>query len=296
MLTMRDAYMNFSLYFFKRKSTIIRINSLKDGDVMWILIRQLYASIFSRNKLLLKVNNRLLDLALSALGYNNFRNMKESGEEFFIDKYLSNKPINLCFDIGANVGDYSNILLEKTNSKVISFEPLPFVFKKLSDNLANFSDRSVLINKGVGAKSETLTIHYNENASAHASFSEEVSQIDYLNNDDSLEIEVTSIDDYCRDNIITDVDLIKIDTEGFEKEVFEGTIETFENIQPKFIQIEFNWHQLFRNTSLNFFAEKLPNYNVYQLTYNSMRKVDSKLPYSNIYMFSNFVFIRKDCD
>ena len=80
---------------------------------MWILIRKIYSLVFSRNEFFLKINNRILDLSLSALGYNNWRNFKESGEEFFIEKYLSVNNINLCFDIGANEGTYSKILLEK---------------------------------------------------------------------------------------------------------------------------------------------------------------------------------------
>lgn len=263
---------------------------------MWLLFRSLYARFFSHNKFLLKINNRLLELSLSALGYNNYRNENESGELFFIKKYLSNNPISLCFDIGANIGGYSKLLLENTESNVICFEPLPFVYKKLSANLSNFADRVVLINSGVGAKSEILPIYYNENASVHASFSEGIKQVDYVSNTDSVMVNIVSIDDYCRNNNISKIDFIKIDTEGFEKEVFEGAKNTFEKIKPKFIQIEFNWHQLFRLTSLHYFAEKLPSYNVYQLTYNGMRKVDPKFPYSNFYLFSNFVFIRKDCD
>ncbi len=222
--------------------------------------------------------------------------MKESGEEFFIEKYLSKKNISLCLDIGANIGSYSKFLLDKTNSKVIGFEPLPFVFNKLQENLSNYSDRIILVNKGVGCKSEPLTIFYNGSATAHASFCEEVNDITYFKNNEKLEIELTTIDDYCMENNIREIDFIKIDTEGFEKEVFEGAIKTFENIKPKFIQIEFNWHQLFRNTSLLFFSRKLPDYDVYQLTYNDMQKVDPKDPYSNFYIFSNFVFVRKDLD
>ncbi len=263
---------------------------------MLLFLRSLYARWFSQNKFLVKINNLLLHLSLSALGYGNYRNEKESGELFFIKKYLSDKPIRLCFDIGANIGDYSKLLLENTKASVISFEPLPVVFKMLSVNLSNFSDRVVLVNSGVGAKSETRSIYFNENNTLLASFSEEVGQVNYVSNTDSVMTNIVSIDDYCRDNNIYEIDFLKIDVEGFEKEVFDGAKEAFKVIQPKFIQIEFNWHQLFRLTSLHYFAEKLPNYNVYQLTYNGMRKVDPKSPYSNIYRYSNFVFIRKDCD
>ncbi len=261
---------------------------------MYSLIRRLYAKIFSSNKILEKINNRIIDLALSAKGYGNYKNLKESGEYLFIKNYLSNNSINLCLDIGANNGDYSKLLLEHTSSKVICFEPLPFAFEKMKKNLSIFNDRCSFVNKGVGSKSESLKIHFNKDRSSHASFSEEIKSIDYIENSESIEIDVTSIDDFCDINNISEIDFIKIDTEGFEKEVFEGASKTFLKLKPKFIQIEYNLHQLFRDTSLNYFSEKLPGYDTYQLTYNGMKKVDAKHPFSNIYMYSNFVFIRKD--
>ncbi len=263
---------------------------------MWNTLRKIYVKIFSSNLLLQKINNGLLDLVLSARGYNNHRNFIESGEEFFIKKYLSNKPTSICIDVGANEGNYTNLLLKETNSKVISFEPLPFIFKKMQDNLSHFSDRCTFVNKGVGAKSETKKIYYNEEKSEHASFATEIQNIDYSKNNKSLDTVITSLDDFCKLNNIFEIDLIKIDTEGFEKEVFDGAKETLVKRKPKFIQIEYNWHHLFRNTSLFFFSQKLPNYNVYQLTYNNMKEIDPKQPYANLYMFSNFVFIRKDVD
>ena len=60
----------------------------------------------------------LLDLVLSARGYNNSSNFIESGEEFFIKKYLSNKTIRLCIDVGAGEGKYTHLLLKETTSKV----------------------------------------------------------------------------------------------------------------------------------------------------------------------------------
>ena len=59
--------------------------------------------------------------------------------------------------------------------------------------------------------------------------------IDYVVNSNSLDIRVISLDEYCELNKVTDIDLVKIDTEGFEKEVFLGAVKTFNEIQPKFI-------------------------------------------------------------
>ena len=95
------------------------------------------------------------------------------------------------------------------------------------------------------------------------------------------------------ENGIKEIDFIKIDTEGFESEVFEGAKRVLGDIKPNFIQIEFNWHQMFRNKTLNYFAEMLPDYEVYQLIPNGWIKRDPKHPHTNIYEFSNFVFVRK---
>jgi hypothetical protein len=103
------------------------------------------------------------------------------------------------------------------------------------------------------------------------------------------DVEVVTLDSYCAEKSIKIIDFIKIDVEGFEPEVFKGASEVFNKIQPKFIQIEFNWHHLFRNTSLLYFSEKLPNYDCYQLIYDGWIKRD---PLTNIYHFSNFVFVR----
>ncbi len=234
-----------------------------------------------------------MNLALRAHGYNNYRNNKDSGESFFINKILAPTNPKICFDVGANVGNYSLELLEKTNAKVYSFEPLPTCFDLLKNNLSKYSDRLVAENKGVGSENKMLNIHFNPEALSHASFSEDVKKVSYVTNELKMEVEFITIDSYCSEKLITAIDFVKIDTEGFEAEVFEGAIETFRKIQPKFIQIEFNWHQLFRKTSLNFFAEQLPNYDVYQLIYDGWIRRDPKDPISNIYYFSNFVFVRR---
>ena len=255
-------------------------------------IIKFYSRFFSKG-ILLKINNLLLKACLHARGYNNFKNYIESGESFFVNNILAPTNPKICFDIGANVGSYSKELLHKTKSKIYLFEPVPETYLLLKKNLASYTERIVTENIGIGCNNKVQTIHYNPKALSHASFSEDIKKISYITNEKKADIEVVSLDSYCKKNLITAIDFIKIDTEGYEIEVFQGAIETFRTIQPKFIQIEFNWHQLFRNTSLNFFSEYLPNYDVYQLIYDGWIKRDPKDPLTNIFNFSNFVFVRR---
>lgn len=257
---------------------------------------QAFLSFYSTNKFnpeLSQLTDFLLAQALSARGYNNYRSKDESGETFFIRNILAPTTPSLCIDIGANVGDYTCELLRTTNAKVISFEPLPESFKSMQERVLPFSERVVLENKGVGAVNQELTIHFNPNALSHASFSEEIKKVSYISNEQQLLVPVVTLDSYCQEHKISEIDLIKIDTEGFEDEVFKGAARVFQDIKPRFIQIEFNYHQLFKNTSLNYFAELLPDYRVFQLLPNSWIERDPRSPLSNIFEFSNFVFVRR---
>ncbi len=238
-----------------------------------------------------QITDYLLSEALRARGYNNYRDSNETGENFFINQILANTKPNLCIDIGANVGDYSLDVLSATSAQVIAFEPLPMLYDTLLLKTKEFKNRIKIESCGVGSKNDLFTIAFNPNASSHASFAREVQKVPYLNNQNSVIVPVTTLDTYVERNNIRSIDLIKIDVEGFENEVFAGARKTFENCKPKFIQIEFNLHQLFRNTTLNFFSEQIPEYDVYQLLPGNWVKRDPKDPYSNIYAFSNFVFV-----
>jgi len=232
--------------------------------------------------------------ALRARGYNNWQKPEDTGEVYFINEILAKTQPKLCIDVGAHYGEYSIELLKLTTAKVVAFEPLPTSFNKLKQNTIEFSERIKLESAGVGAIEEESVFHYNPSASDQASFSTEIKEVNYVNNEHKITVPVTTLDSYFEKNNITEVDLIKIDVEGFESEVFAGAIRVLTEVRPRFIQIEFNWHQLFRNTSLYYFAKQLYGYDTYQLLPRGWIKRDPKDPLSNIFYFSNFVFVRID--
>jgi FkbM family methyltransferase len=241
-----------------------------------------------------RVAQWMLDEALKARGYNNYQNFEISGEKFFFDNVLKKINPRVSIDVGANVGQYTNALLSSTNGIVIAFEPLDEPFSKLKDIQKQNQDRLILENKGVGLINEFLDIYYNNEATAHASFSKDVQSVPYLNNKLSKKIEVVSLDTFFKGKPEYEVDFIKIDTEGFEWEVLSGAKNVIKDKKPKAIQMEFNWHQMFRGQTLFSFSEMLDGSSPFQMLPNDLIRRDPKDPYSNIYHFSNFVFIRDD--
>lgn len=259
-------------------------------------IERVYVKLFSKPSMQ-KFNDKLLQFALKGRGYNNYETNEETGETQFLKTLAKFNP-GLCIDIGANNGRYSRSILEIPGTRVIAFEPLPQTFKKLGDIKAQYADRFEGHNMGVGDANTFLELNYSEEASEFASFSKEVNNIDYVgkSNVNTVKVAVTTLDSFLKDKNAGEITLLKIDTEGFEHEVLTGAAETLKNNPPKFVQIEFNYHQLFRKQSLYSLSQLLPGYEAYQLLpFNyGMARRNPKLPESNFYYFSNFIFVRAD--
>jgi FkbM family methyltransferase len=247
------------------------------------------------------LNRVIYHFSLRGLGYNNAGGVGHTGEEHFI-KVLARFSPRLCIDVGANKGNYSRALLALTQSNVIAFEPLPKAFDNLSKLSLEYPGRICVVQKGIGNENRELDLHYGTGDSELASFSKEVNEIGYVGeeNKNVIKVSVLTLDTFFTEQVTdsSEIDLLKIDTEGYEYEVLRGAAVTLQTRRPKFIQVEFNWHQLFKNQSMFTMSALLPDYVAYQLLpYGSgLKKVDVKSPLSNIYQFSIFLFVRTDID
>ena len=258
-------------------------------------IAKIYILIFGRKKMQF-FNDLILSLSLKGKGYMNYGTFKETGEKFFIN--LIKEEINLSLDIGANVGDYTKMLLSDTKSKVVSFEPLPKAFEELEKIKSNFQNRLEIHNVAIGIKNEFLDLSYGTEKSEKASLMSNLEKLSFIKdqNNKKISVQVRQLDyfeNYFKDKVI---DFIKIDTEGFEYEVLKGSKNILNTHKPKFIQIEFNWHQLIKNQTL-YNLSKLINFSdVFKILPhgNKLMHIDPFRPENNIYHLSNYVFIRKD--
>jgi FkbM family methyltransferase len=187
-----------------------------------------------------RFNNTLLALALRGRGYNNFA---ATGEQEFL-RLLSRHNPKVCIDVGANKGKYSEALLTLTNSLVVAFEPLPEAFQSLLSLQRRFPNRIIVINEGLADRDAELELHFGAGDSPLASFSTEINEIDYVGSENRniVKVSVSTLDNFFqgRGNELGDIDLLKIDTEGFEYEVLLGAQHTIRERKPKFVQIEWN--------------------------------------------------------
>lgn len=265
---------------------------------LYKIISFFYTFVFGRKNMQF-LNDILFSLTLNAKGYKNFGNFKKTGEKKFINRI--NKELLFCLDIGANVGEYTDLILSETKAKIISFEPLPKAFEDLKKIEKSNAERLKVFNIALGDKNEILDLNYSSEKSQTASFSKDLNKLSFYNFKDNKKIKtkISTLDDFFFENqdlFEENIDLIKIDAEGFEFEIINGAKEIIKKRPPKYIQLEFNWHQLFKRQTMCNFSKLLSDYDLYQILPhgNDLIKVDANRPEANIFHLANFVFIRKD--
>lgn len=150
--------------------------------------------------------------------------------EIFTNEYYkinteSEKP--LIIDCGSNVG--SSVLFfkkEYPKSIIHAFEPDPNIFKYLVKNIESNGLKNIILNnKAVWKKNEELTFN-SEGADGGA--------IDKIG-DDSIKIEAIDLKEYL--NQLNTIDLLKVDIEGAEYDVFQHIEPTLDKIKNIFVEI-----------------------------------------------------------
>lgn len=223
--------------------------------------------IFSPNeKVIMK---KLIKKLLKKVGYDILKIKKEFSFDDIIKINLDNNPI--IFDVGANEGQsikrFKNVF---KNSIIHSFEPNFNAFKLLKKNYSNL-DSVFLNNSAVGDKIEKKPF-YETTKTTHSSFHKlneksewikirskelQTSIKNYTTN--IREVEITTLDNYCKINKIDFIDLLKIDTQGYEEQVLAGCKYMIKNKLINLIETEIMLDDVYHNNTAIYDLEKYLN-------------------------------------
>ena len=258
------------------------------------IILMIYRALFAR-KLFYRFNKILYHCSLSGLGVLNYEDDTVSGEGWFLKKYLKGRLDGVVFDVGANVGDYSRLVLQVSPKvTVYAFEPHPKTFTVLKNSLhqSNFFP----VNAAAGEKEGMLSLYdYEANdGSAHASLYQDV--IENIHKARSIEckVQVLSLGAFAKSKNIEKIDLLKIDTEGNELSVLKGIVEYIEAGKVEIIHFEFNEMNVSSRTYFRDFWNLLPNYDFYRLLPDGMARIEEYNPvFCEIFAYQNIVAILK---
>jgi FkbM family methyltransferase len=201
-------------------------------------------------------------------------------EKKFINflKNFYNAPITLI-DVGANIGGYTQYVINNMGvKKGFLFEPIKECYDKIPTHpylhkynigLGNFKKKE-LFHKVKGEESKSSFINRKK---LYSKFKDQI-------NTCMMPLERL-------DNIITEhINLLKIDTEGYELEVLKGSIHLLEEKKIDFIQIEYGGTYQDGGIKLNDVIGFLKKYNY--KTYNFTGEFKEIKSYDDDYKFNNF--------
>jgi FkbM family methyltransferase len=144
----------------------------------------------------------------------------------------------LCFDVGANYGYFSIIWANgNSNNKVIAFEASPNNIDRLKHNikLNNFDDQINIEHFALGAEKGIMHFYLGDESGETGWGGLVLSE-----NDNSFEVLVNTIDNYCHSNNIEKIDVLKIDVEGADTLVLYGARKMLSNKKINHIYFEQN--------------------------------------------------------
>ena len=194
---------------------------------------------------------KLVNKIINKLGFDLKRynlNQKQINFNNLLKDKISKNPI--IFDVGANKGQSIEKYLKIFENPIIhSFEPIKTEFDymcgKFKDNknifLNNFALGDKTEDKELNVTAKTGTSSFNKiNLETDwlklRSKQYNVSKEGFVTS--VQKVNVRKLDDYCKDNNISVLDLVKIDTQGYEDKVLEGSLNLIKQNKIKVITIE----------------------------------------------------------
>lgn len=198
--------------------------------------------LLTGNKLTQKIFEKIVFVCEYFMGIGSGGGVDNSGEKtvFKILQQLNQKP-SVIFDIGANKGQFLKIAIDNTRNYeriIYSFEPSKRTFEILHENTHGIENVH-LNNFAFGKECGSFPLYYDSYGSGLASLTKR--DLDFLSIEMKLveEISVSTVDTFCADQKINRINLLKIDVEGHELDVLNGSLEKFKNKQIDMVLFEF---------------------------------------------------------
>jgi FkbM family methyltransferase len=174
------------------------------------------------NKYLRKINLELHGTGyLQSLAKGEFKK-----DAFEVQKsLLSNKPVKTIFDVGANRGDvyirYRNLFPE---ADVYAFEPFPESYNILTKRHGN-DPRLHLHTVAVAEKAEQKDFFVNFSPDTNSLLKPQKTGLrsdEQVDNKGVIKVETITLDSFCEQHKINQIDILKMDIQGGEYAALQG--------------------------------------------------------------------------
>lgn len=169
------------------------------------------------------------------------------GQNAFVDmeRFVADSPNTMIFDVGANIGQsIARFRLHFPTSRINSFEPDPATYRELQAAAAAEKGVSTW-NFAFGAKPSKAMLNINKATVMNSLL--ELGEKGWGEVEKQTEVDIRTIDDFCREQNIARIDVLKSDTQGYDLEVFRGADQMLRENRIGVILCEVNFVEFYRN-------------------------------------------------
>lgn len=221
-----------------------------------------------------------------------------SGEKGAVEKMKEiSRPPLVIFDVGSHRGQYLDVVLSimgNDDFRVHCFEPSPRLFSSLSAR-AGKDSRVVVNNIGLGKQSSQMELYYDAEDTGGSLTKRKLDHIG-ITKWLSETVSIDTVDNYCAENRIDFISLLKADIEGHEMDLFSGASRMFQANAIKMVTFEFGGCNIdtktyFQDYFYFFQSIKMDLYRItpsgYLFPLPSYREIDEQFRTSNFAAINN---------
>lgn len=157
--------------------------------------------------------------------------------------------VKTIIDVGANVGFFS--LMARGNfprAKIYALEPIPQTFTCLGKNFNGPRDK--IFNLALGKRSGSEKMVFDRLNSATSHFLEKEGRIKEKTTE-IINVKIQTLDKFCTENKINQIDILKIDTESFEADVLRGAQKSLERTRYLHLEISIEDNKNYTFSQIN---------------------------------------------
>jgi FkbM family methyltransferase len=217
----------------------------------------------------------------------------KSGEQFFAEGNLKHliKDTPIIFDVGANEGRYAEMISSVfPRASLYCFEPHPKSFERLKQRGVD----GIFLELALGEEEKPCTLFErvdypegSEMASVHETVITELHGVDSI----KIDVKMQTIDNFVRENNLSQIDFLKIDVEGHELGVLQGARQTIAAGKLKVVQYEFNHPNIESKVFMRDFRKELKDYQFFRLVEQGVLPLLDHPIFQEIFGYQNIVAV-----
>lgn len=223
----------------------------------------------------------------------NRSDFKTNGELWLLKTILP--ELKTVFDVGSHVGEWASQALQlNPHIDLHCFEPCKKTFQILQEK--EFGKNVICNNFGLGSDNNQKTLFvYGDLSEGNSLYLRRGLEkiVDTELQTETEQVEIRTLDSYCKEKDIAEIDFLKIDVEGNELDVIRGGKKYFESERIKIVQFEYGGCYIDSRILLKDFFDFFDgmNYSIFLLYPTRVRLIPHYDQRLENFQYKNFIVI-----